>query len=372
MKARVAIHCRAGSFSDRWTEYCRSQGLDFAAVNGFSPNIISELRDFTAFVWHWSHTNADECLAARHVLHAASSMGLKVFPDLPTSLSFDNKIAQKYQLEAINAPTIPTHVFFDEEPAMKWVESTTWPKVHKLSRGAGSRNVTLVTGRAQAVSIVRRAFSRGFPPASGHLRENVGHLQSLEKTRQVDWGQKLLRLPRTLSRLRRLNAYLGRDVGYVYFQDFVPGNAFDIRVTVIGKRAFAYTRNVRKNDFRASGSGDICYDNRRIPSRCIEIAFDLAEQLAAQSIAFDFLTAPNGELVIAETSYCYVPILVYDCPGYWDRDMGWHDGNHWPQDLIIEDLLSSQVVLDTAAGAQGVDSPNPKVTIANRADGNGS
>ena len=38
--------------------------------------------------------------------------------------------------------------------------------------------------------------------------------------------------------------------GYVYFQDFIPDNQFDTRVTVIGNRAFAFIRKVRPGDFR--------------------------------------------------------------------------------------------------------------------------
>ena len=52
----------------------------------------------------------------------------------------------------------------------------------------------------------------------------------------------------------------GREIGYVYFQDFIPQNNFDIRVCVVGDKAFAIKRMVRENDFRASGSGFIYYE----------------------------------------------------------------------------------------------------------------
>ena len=34
----------------------------------------------------------------------------------------------------------------------------------------------------------------------------------------------------------------GREKGYVYFQEFIPDNAFDIRIIVCGKRAFGIKR----------------------------------------------------------------------------------------------------------------------------------
>ena len=48
---------------------------------------------------------------------------------------------------------------------------------------------------------------------------------------------------------------LQRD--YLLVQEFLPGNGFDTRITVIGNRAFGFRRFNRPDDFRASGSGRI-------------------------------------------------------------------------------------------------------------------
>src|SRR5690606_9843799 len=71
----------------------------------------------------------------------------------------------------------------------------------------------------------------------------------------------------------------GKERGYVYFQEFVGGNDSDIRVVVIGGRAFAIRRMVRKNDFRASGSGRILYDPAIIPLSAVAMAFELAGRM---------------------------------------------------------------------------------------------
>ena len=42
--------------------------------------------------------------------------------------------------------------------------------------------------------------------------------------------------------MRILNPYWQIDKNYIYFQEFIPGNEFDTRVTVIGDRAFAFRR----------------------------------------------------------------------------------------------------------------------------------
>ena len=129
------------------------------------------------------------------------------------------------------------------------------------------------------------------------------------------------------------------DKNYVLFQKFLPNNLFDTRVSIIGERAFAFRRFNRKNDFRASGSGNIDYDLNEIDLRAIEIAFNISNKLDFQSMAYDFLINEEKELEICEISYTYVDYAVYDCPGFWDKDLKWHEGHCWPQYCQLVDAL---------------------------------
>lgn len=90
---------------------------------------------------------------------------------------------------------------------------------------------------------------------------------------------------------------MGSEKGYVYFQDFVPDNDFDTRVTVVGDRAFAYTRNVRPGDFRASGSGDIVHSIDKINRKYVEIAFDITRKVSSQGIVLVLCKEHNGSLL---------------------------------------------------------------------------
>ena len=73
----------------------------------------------------------------------------------------------------------------------------------------------------------------------------------------------------------------GKEKGYVYFQDFIPNNSYDIRIIVIGDKAFAIKRIIRDGDFRASGSGNIVYKRSEINERCIKIAFEIITKFKA-------------------------------------------------------------------------------------------
>ena len=83
--------------------------------------------------------------------------------------------------------------------------------------------------------------------------------------------------------------FFHNEKGYVYFQDFVPGNEYDTRLVVIGDRCFGVRRYCRKGDFRASGSGIKVYDPELIDKKCIQIAFEVANKLNTQSVALDFI-----------------------------------------------------------------------------------
>ncbi len=338
MTGQVAIHHRKGSFSDRWIAYCELQGIPYRVVNCLDSDIMKQLSSSAALLWHWSHGDPRDQLMARNVIMAAEAMGVKVFPSVSTCWHFDDKIAQKYLLEAIGAPLVPTYVFYDLGEALRWIDRASFPKVFKLRKGAGSSNVRLVPSATEARALAERAFSAGFSPVS-HYGQDALKRYRIAK-RRGDLLNVVRRIPRVLATIQNNKRMMGREKGYVYFQDFIPGNDFDTRVTVIGNRAFGFTRNVRPSDFRASGSGDIVYDTGRIKQECVEIAFDVTRKVGSQSMAFDFVLAEDKQPMILEVSYCYNPNAVHSCPGHWDGNLNWQEGAMWPQDAILIDFIN--------------------------------
>ena len=336
---RLAIHHNKGSFSERWQAYCDKHQIPYTLVNCLDTNIIQQLGRADGLLWHWNHQDPAEILIARHVVLAAETAGLVVFPSTRTCWHFDDKVAQKYLLEAVGAPLAPTHIFFKIEDAVKWIDDASFPKVFKLRKGAGSQNVRLVRTRDEARVLAKTAFSTGFRPVPSYW--NDAHKRYRVARRQGALLGVLRRLPRTLINIRQLNGMIGREKGYLYLQDFIPNNQFDTRVTVIGNRAFAYIRRVRPSDFRASGSGDIDYDPKNIRLECIKIAFDVSGKIGSQSMAFDFVLDSEGRPLIVEVSYCYIPEFVYNCPGHWNDRLSWHAGHLWPQDAILQDILEN-------------------------------
>ena len=165
---KIAIHLRKESFSDRVIQYCEQNKIPYKLVNCFDSDIIKQLNDCDVLFWHWFQNDPKAILCARQILYSVEKKGLKIFPDFNTVWHFDDKIGQKYLLEAIDAPFVSSYVFYDKESALKWINDSNFPKVFKLKDGAGSYNVKLVKSRKEALKLCNIAFSRGFKPQRGY------------------------------------------------------------------------------------------------------------------------------------------------------------------------------------------------------------
>jgi hypothetical protein len=331
----IAIHKASGGFSDRWISYCDSNAISYKIVNCYENDIISQLSDCSALMWQYYQGSIKDFIMAKALMNALEIIGIKSFPDFKTAWHFDDKVGQKYLLEAIGAPLASTWVFYNKLEALDWVAKADFPKVFKLRGGAGSQNVRLVNNRKQARKLVRKAFGRGFPTydAVRSLRERW-RLYRLGKTNFRDLLEGFARLfiVPPYSRVK------GPERGYIYFQEYIAGNDSDIRVIVIDDKAFGIKRMVRKGDFTASGSGNILYDKVLIDEGIVKLSFEIAEKLKTQCVAFDFVQMGNKPLVV-EISYGFSPAGYDPCPGYWDKEMNWHEGRFNPYGWIVEMMI---------------------------------
>lgn len=337
---RIAIHEAKGSFSDRWIDYCIKNDFQYKVVSCFDNNIMQDLKNCTHFLWHFHHARIKDMLFAKQLIYSIEMRGIKVFPNFNTVWHFDDKLGQKYLLESIGAPMVNSYVFYDKEEALNWSKNCTYPIVFKLRGGAGSENVKLVKSKNEAYRLIKLMFSKGLSnrPSNTRMKENWNKFiisKKLLDLKETTAGLKNFLLPTKVHQLNNVT-----EKGYFYVQEFLPNNKFDIRIIVVGKRAFGLKRIVRENDFRASGSGLIIYRKEEIDLRCVKIAFDISKKLRSQSLAYDFIYNDSNEPMIIEISYGF-SIEAYDiCKGFWDDDLIWNLGQFNPQYWMVEDLVS--------------------------------
>lgn len=320
--------------SDRWKTYLEAAGCSVKMVDVRSPDILSQLQGCDGFMWRWAHFGGMGRIARRLLPVVERSMGIPTYPDQATCWHYDDKIAQALLFEAHGIPTPRSWIFHDRDAALSWLREQPLPLVMKLATGAGSRNVVLLTSQDEAAELVRHVFGR--------------HVRSLEPAGPLGLRGRARVFVRQVLQGRSV---MERDTGcepqagYALFQEFLPDNDFDTRITVIGHRAFGFRRWNRTGDFRASGSGKVDYNISEIDLRFVRLGFLAAQRLGMKSCAIDGMFR-RGEPVIGEVSYTYVSGNVHDCPGHWELDgdpetgtLRWVDGHMWPEAAQIEDFL---------------------------------
>lgn len=312
-------------------------------VNVRRADILDQLRGCDGFMWRWAHFDGMARIARRLLPVVEKELKLPVYPDQNTCWHYDDKIAQAYLFEAAGISSPKTWVWFDRREALAWVEKAPFPLVMKLATGAASSNVALVKSREEAQEWIHRLF-RGFHTAFG---------SDEPRWRQLARAAKDIFAGKGMSGLR--DRGFEPQAGYIYFQEFLAGNDFDTRVTIIGNRAFAYRRFNREGDFRASGSGIIDFNSEVIQEDFIRLAFKVAGKLGMQSCAVDGFYRDRTP-VIGEVSYTFVSSFIHDCPGHWrlsgtpeNGELQWVPGQMWPEEAQVHDFL--QCVHPEAGGS---------------------
>lgn len=323
-------------FTSRYIEYCNRNRIDYILVDTTKDNFITQIQKCNYFLWHPHQWDPHRMLYALSLTLTLENAGIKVFPDSKTFFYFDDKISETLLLQMIEAPIVKSYVFFNQNDALQWAQTTDYPKVFKLRGGAGSSNVHLIKTERRAKHLIKEMFSTGID-ASGSYSIFVDQLKKLlyQKTTIHNVGIRFKRLLR--EKLHRV--FSRKEYGYAYFQDFIPNNDSDYRVIVIGNKAFSIRRMCRPHNFRASGSGVILFNKSSLNEKCVSISFDIGKRLKTQCIAFDFVLKEGNPLIV-EISYGFA-MKAYDaCPGYWTDDMVWHEEKFNPQEWIIQNLLN--------------------------------
>jgi len=327
------------SYSEKWSKYLGDRGVEVRWLNLLALDALDQARMCDGVMWRCIHIPQQKQIAQRILYTVEHCLGIPVFPDSRTRWHYDEKISQYYLLQTLQAPIPNTWLFWNRKEALEWAITASYPVVFKLSSGASSANVLKIETDAEAIALIHRSFTKGiFPYTMNEFQAYSGFPRSREQFRDLRPRLKEAIKYVLWNEYPKLHETWWRlEHGYAYFQEFLPGNDFDTRITVIGDRAFGFRRMNRPNDFRASGSGRLSYDPELVDKRCVEIAFEMSKAGNFQSMAYDFLYK-NEKPVICEISYTFVNHAVFNCPGHWNSNMNWIEGHVWPEEAQVEDF----------------------------------
>ena len=140
-----------------------------------------------------------------------------------------------------------------------------------------------------------------------------------------DITNRISKIPQFFQTWKR-SKQLPNEKGYVYLQEFIPNANYDLKVIVVGDKLSFVCRSVRKNDFRASGGGDLFYDKSLLTKEIRDIAFSTSDKLGFQCMGYDFVVNEEEKAAkIVEMSYGFDHKVLMGSGGYWDREDNWYD-----------------------------------------------
>lgn len=301
------------SYVEMYEKILRDNGIDYETVRFGQANFWDKALSATHFIARFKGYEPD--LSIGHsILPPLEAAGVKCMPEYNTFRFCGDKlrIGAFYAANGIDAPV--TDAVFSMADVERWKkERGTFPVVGKLRHGASSNNVVMIRDAAQLDRIAERLFS-------GRM---VDGRMDPSTTRALK--DKVLRRPTV------------NNTGLL-LQEFAPGNNGDHRVTIIGDRAFYFTRSNRPGDFRASGSGIFDYDPDKADRDLIARSFAISQKFGFSMMAYDYLASPRPMLV--EMNYAAVGAAIAGAPGYFTPEGTFvpHD-NRPPQWYQLSDFL---------------------------------
>ena len=238
-------------------------------------------------------------------------MGKVCLPSYDEIWSYEDKINAQYVYEWHGLPSIPTFITNSKEEALTHINKRIYPFISKITTGSSSLGVEVVKSKKQAKRLINKVFG---------------------------------------SNGRKTYFPYERQKNYVYFQDFIKGSSFDLRVIVVGEKLLGYYRYPKKGDFKASGSGIL--EKKAIPKEALDIAYSAKQKFKSNFLATDLLFDKKTDRFLIIESSIFVGVdtseqLVVDgIPGYYQRtpegEYVLKEGRFWVQELTLKEVIEKK------------------------------
>jgi glutathione synthase/RimK-type ligase-like ATP-grasp enzyme len=305
----VGIARDAKGWFERFEQYGRDLGLMCEVFDIGRSDWLSRVPKYACVVWRPSFEHPWLEQAREKIYFMETQLKIRVFPNWNTFWMYDNKKAEAYLLRELEVPRPETFVSYCRDECDEYLGICKFPIVSKTSGGAGSSGVRLLRTPADARREVQRVFGGRFRKRAF---ARLGYSTPLRLTRPEE---------------------------YVVWQEFIPGNQGDCRITIIGGRyGYVLYRRNRPGDFRASGSGLLSYDG---PVGEHEVSFlaDVCRKSGFDTMAFDVLFR-GSDFVVTEMSYTHPIAFLDKVPGSYEVDATgnchYHLGMVPPQQRLMQ------------------------------------
>ncbi len=238
-----------------------------------------------------------------------------LIPPFDIFRSHNNKGYQGLLRKKLSLPSLQEFYFGTVEELESIIDNINFPIVLKGTKGSGSKNVRLIHNNQQLLQTVRRLSRK-----PSFLIELVKrYLKRYVFTTKYTYDNS------------RESLYYENFI----LQEFIPGLTNDWKVLIFFDKYYVLEREIRTNDFRASGSGKFSYRDFNLDM--LDFCKEIYSRLQTPWISLDVCHVGNAFHLIEYQGINFGSIVLRNAPYYFiqSSDMNWQK-IHEKSDLSIE------------------------------------
>lgn len=200
-----------------------------------------------------------------------------LLPNLDQLFSFENKGYQELVKRRLNIENVKGKYYGDLDAYVKDDQKTTTPFVFKTPKGAMSSGVKLIKSTEQLLALDNQYKKMSFVEKLKYIKR--------ERAKTNTSNSDVLNMkPNSKYSSVNFKEFFSKRNPFIV-QNFVPNLECDYKVLVFGAKYYVLKREIRENDFRASGSGKFKWVTP--PTEILDYAYEIQCQLHTPIISLD-------------------------------------------------------------------------------------
>jgi glutathione synthase/RimK-type ligase-like ATP-grasp enzyme len=235
----------------------------------------------------------------------------------------NNKGYQEFYKKNLEINSLKGYYFNNDTVDYNYInQNYNFPLVLKQIDGSGSRGVTLIKSEKELKKKVE-SFK-----VSTHIRFMIYIKENVLKFFKLKFNQK------------KLDYY--RDYSNYLIQEFIPNLRFDYKVLIFFDKYYVLKRNINKNDFRASGSGN--FEFVKIENSLLEYVKSIFEKFNEPFMSFDICFDDEKYYLIEYQGIHFGQYTQIESEGFYQKkDNKW---NYFKEKVSLEEDIAYSLYMN--------------------------
>jgi len=267
-----------------------------------------------SFIWYTSSEFPSYKTYIEDILFSLNSSNILV-PSFDFLRAHNNKGFQEFVRQKYDITSLNSHYFGTLEELLYIIDKIEFPVVLKGIEGSGSKNVELCQDKYQLINRVKK-FSR-------------------QKRYFVSFAKKMLKRYLFVNKYEYENSMESLNYKNFILQKFIPDLKNDWKVLVFYDKYFVLKRIVKRNDFRASGSGYYFWEEVEFP--LLDFCSGIRGKFNVPWISLDICFFENEYHLIEFQCVHFGPIALNNSSFYYEQKAD----NHWEKIEAKSNLSAS-------------------------------